>query len=74
MPDLPYIRGEIDRMRRRINRQRHDIKNLERAGTEVCGKATGADVGQQNFPDSIICNRRIFTRRSFIGASRGRGR
>ena len=32
MPDLEFIRGEIERMRRRVRRQRSEIMQLERAG------------------------------------------
>ena len=32
MPDLHYVRGEIERMRRQIIRQRKEIKDLQRAG------------------------------------------
>jgi hypothetical protein len=32
MPDLSYLRSEIDRMRRQMVRQRKDIKSLQRAG------------------------------------------
>lgn len=32
MPDLSYLRSEIDRMRRQTVRQRKDIKSLQRAG------------------------------------------
>lgn len=32
MPDLHCIRGEIERMRRQILRQRKEIKDLQRAG------------------------------------------
>jgi hypothetical protein len=32
MPDVHYIRDEIERMRRQIMRQRKEIKDLQRAG------------------------------------------
>ncbi len=32
MPDLPYLRNEIARMRNQILRQRKEIKDLQRAG------------------------------------------
>jgi hypothetical protein len=32
MPDLAYLRAEIDRMRRQMVRQRNDITSLQRAG------------------------------------------
>jgi hypothetical protein len=32
MPDLPYLRAEIEHMRRQIFRQRREIRDLERAG------------------------------------------
>lgn len=32
MPDLSYVRNEIEHMRRQILRQRSEIKQLERAG------------------------------------------
>ena len=31
MPDLPYLRAEIEHMRRQIFRQRGEIRDLERA-------------------------------------------
>jgi hypothetical protein len=33
MPDIEHIRGEIERMRARVHRQRGEIKQLQRAGT-----------------------------------------
>jgi hypothetical protein len=32
MPDLSFLRSEIERMRRQIARQRREIKDLQRAG------------------------------------------
>lgn len=32
MPDLPYLRAEIERMRYQIGRQRREIRALQRAG------------------------------------------
>ena len=32
MPDLPYLRAEIERMRRQLHRQRKEIRDLQRAG------------------------------------------
>ena len=32
MPDLPYLRAEIEHMRRQMARQRREIRDLERAG------------------------------------------
>jgi hypothetical protein len=32
MPDIEYIRGEIERMRLQVHRQRGEIKQLQRAG------------------------------------------
>lgn len=32
MPNLPYLRAEIERMRRQIFRQRKEMRDLERAG------------------------------------------
>ena len=32
MPDIEFIRGEIERMRRRVQRQRSEIRQLQRAG------------------------------------------
>lgn len=32
MPDLPYLRSEIERMRYQIGRQRREIRDLQRAG------------------------------------------
>ena len=32
MPDLHYVRGEIERMRYQLHRQRKEIKDLQRAG------------------------------------------
>lgn len=33
MPDLPYLRAEIERMRYQLQRQRKEIRALQRAGT-----------------------------------------
>ena len=32
MPSVEFIRGEIDRMRNRVNRKRREIKQLRHAG------------------------------------------
>jgi hypothetical protein len=32
MPDLPFLRSEIERMRRQLQRQRKEIRALQRAG------------------------------------------
>jgi hypothetical protein len=32
MPDLPFLRSEIERMRYQIGRQRREIRDLQRAG------------------------------------------
>jgi hypothetical protein len=32
MPDIEFIRGEIERMRRRVQRQRSEIRQLQRVG------------------------------------------
>ena len=32
MPDIEFIRGEIERMRIRVHRQRGEIRQLQRAG------------------------------------------
>jgi hypothetical protein len=32
MPDIEYIRGEIERMRAQVHRQRGEITQLQRAG------------------------------------------
>jgi hypothetical protein len=32
MPDIEYIRGEIERMRYQVQRQRGEIRQLQRAG------------------------------------------
>jgi hypothetical protein len=32
MPDLSYLRAEIERMRHQLGRQRKEIRNLQRAG------------------------------------------
>jgi hypothetical protein len=32
MPDIEHIRGEIERMRTQVHRQRGEIKQLQRAG------------------------------------------
>jgi hypothetical protein len=32
MPNLPFLRAEIERMRRQVGRQRKEIRDLQRAG------------------------------------------
>ena len=32
MPDLPFLRAEIERMRRQLQRHRKEIRDLQRAG------------------------------------------
>jgi hypothetical protein len=40
MPDLNYIRSEIERMRVRVGRQRKEILQLQRAGISTASAET----------------------------------
>ena len=37
MPDIDHIRGEIERRRAQVHRQRGEIRQLQRAGIPVSG-------------------------------------
>jgi hypothetical protein len=40
MPDIAFIRGEIERMRVQVTRQRRDILELQRAGISTAAGET----------------------------------
>jgi hypothetical protein len=40
MPDIAFIRGEIERMRVQVTRQRRDILELQRAGISTAAAET----------------------------------
>jgi hypothetical protein len=49
MPDIEFIRGEIQRMRAQVQRQRSEIRQLQRAGIS----AASAEVLLQRMLDKI---------------------
>jgi hypothetical protein len=48
MPDIDYIRGEIERMRVQVGRQRNEILQLQRAHTDRVSRCTAPENARQD--------------------------
>ena len=70
MPDIEHIRGEIERMRTQVHRQRGEIKQLQRAGISTAS----ADALLDRMLDKIdvLCAERDRLKKEQPMASRGR--
>lgn len=70
MPDLDYIRAEIERMRTQVSRQRKEILQLQRAGIPT----TSADALLQRMLDKIdgLCEQRDKIKKELPGAMKGK--
>jgi hypothetical protein len=70
MPDIEYIRGEIERMRAQVHRQRGEIKQLHRAGIST----TSADALLHRMLDKIdvLCAERDRLKKVQPMASKGK--
>jgi hypothetical protein len=56
MPDLEFIRQEIERMRIQVGRQRKDILSLQRAG--ICTASAEALLGRMHAKIDDLCEQR----------------
>jgi hypothetical protein len=70
MPDIDYIRGEIERMRVQVGRQRREILQLQRAGIPTAS----AEALLQRMLDRIdnLCAERDKLRALVPGPTKGR--
>jgi hypothetical protein len=70
MPELAFIRGEIERMRVQISRQRRDILELQKAGIPTAS----AEELLQRMLDNIdnLCAARDRLKKSEPGPNRGK--
>jgi hypothetical protein len=70
MPDIEHIRGEIERMRTQVHRQRGEIKQLQRAGISTAS----ADALLDRMLDKIdaLCGERDRLKKEQPMASRGK--
>jgi hypothetical protein len=70
MPDIEHIRGEIERMRTQVHRQRGEIKQLQRAGISTAS----ADALLDRMLDKIdaLCTERDQLKKKQPLASRGK--
>ena len=48
MPDIEFVRGEIERMRVQVQRQRNEISKLERRDTQHLGRGTARSHAHQD--------------------------
>ncbi|MGY2905247.1 hypothetical protein [Bradyrhizobium sp. URHC0002] len=56
MPDIEYIRAEIERMRIQVHRQRGEIRQLQRAGIPTASAEALLDRMQHNI-DTLCAER-----------------
>jgi hypothetical protein len=70
MPDMAFLRGEIERMRVRVSRQRRDILDLQRAGIP----STSAEELLQRMLDNIdnLCAERERLKAQEPGHNKGK--
>jgi hypothetical protein len=70
MPDIDFIRREIERMRTQVHRQRGEIRQLQRAGIPT-GSAEALLDRMLNKIDEL-CSERDRLKRDMPGATKGR--
>jgi hypothetical protein len=68
MPDIDFIRAEIERMRTQVHRQRGEIRQLQRAGIPTGSAEALLDL---NKIDELCAERDRF-KRDMPGATKGR--
>jgi len=64
MPSIEFIRGEIDRMRNRVNRQRREIMQLRHAGISTTSAEALVDEMRCKVND-LCTERKRVTREQF---------
>jgi hypothetical protein len=70
MPDIEYLRGEIERLRTQVGRQRREIRQLQKAGISTAS----ADALLERMLNNIdtLCAERDRLKREAPGASKGK--
>jgi hypothetical protein len=70
MPDIDFIRGEIERMRTQVGRQRREILQLQRAGASTAA----AEILLQRMLDKIeaLCAERDRLKKEQPGHNKGK--
>lgn len=70
MPDIEYIRGEIERLRTQVGRQRREIRQLQKAGIATAS----ADALLERMLNTIdtLCAERDRLKREAPGHSKGK--
>jgi hypothetical protein len=70
MPDIEFIRGEIERLRTQVGRQRREITQLQKAGIATAS----ADALLERMLANIdtLCAERDLLKQSAPGAGRGK--
>jgi hypothetical protein len=64
MPSIEFIRGEIERMRNRVNRQRREIMQLRHAGISTTSAEAHLD-RMRNRVDDLCAERNRLRERQF---------
>ena len=70
MPDIDFIRGEIERMRAQVGRQRREILQLKRAG--IATASAEALLGRMQARIEGLCAQRDELKRSQPGPVKGK--
>lgn len=70
MPDLEYVRGEIERMRVQVGRQRNEILQLQRAGIPTA--SAELLLGRMHAKIDDLCAERERLKKEEGGPTKGR--
>jgi hypothetical protein len=70
MPDIGFIRGEIERMRAQVGRQRKEILQLQRAG--IATASAEALLGRMQAKIENLCAQRDDLKKAKPGPTKGR--
>jgi hypothetical protein len=70
MPDIEYVRGEIERLRTQVGRQRREIRQLQKAGIST----VSADALLERMLNNIdtLCAERDRLKREAPGRGKGK--
>ena len=70
MPDIEFIRGEIERMRIQVHRQRGEIRQLQRAGIATASAEALLDRMLHNI--DRLCAERDQLKKGLPGTNKGK--
>ena len=70
MPDIEFIRGEIERLRTQVGRQRREIRQLQKAGISTASADALLERMQNNI--DALCAERDRLKQQAPGPSRGK--